>query len=325
MKSAKRLPGSRKNRGRCGFSRSGFTLIELLVVIAIIAILAAMLLPVLAKAKQKGQGIQCMNNHRQLALCWRLYSEDNSDVLLYASTTAPAGSRGGPSVPIDTVNPSDPNNFAWSGAHMDFAADNLANYDPTYDMEKRPLWNYNKSVAIYKCPSDNSMVKDINLGNQFVPRILTMSMNLYVGGFCTGNPGPGNDGGWSWAANYNIYSKITRIQNPANIFVFLDEREDVVNWSNFMMEMTGCNPVSPSSWTWGPGADCDMPASYHNRAGGLSFADGHSEIHRWLDSRTTPPIAPAQTELSSTAFDWATAGPNNQDIYWLQLHSSALK
>jgi hypothetical protein len=208
---------------------------------------------------------------------------------------------------------------------MDFNQDNRENYDPTVDMEKRPLWNYNKSVKIYKCPSDNSMVPNIDLNGQLVPRVLTMAMNLYVGGFCTGNPGPGNDGGYTWADPYRVFSKITTIQNPSSIFVFLDEREDVVNWSNFMIEMVGCSPASPPTWTWGPGPASDMPASYHNRAGGLSFTDGHSEIHRWLDGRTTPPLAPPQTLLSSTAFNFAAAGPNNQDIYWLQLHSTALR
>ena len=293
----------------------GFTLIELLVVIAIIAILAAMLLPALTKAKQKAQGIQCMNGHRQLALAWRMYSEDNADVLTYASTGG-GGGRTGASVLINTANPSDPNNFAWSGAHMDFNGGNRANWDPAYDMMKRPLWTYVKTAAIFKCPADSSTVPNpyATPANSLVPRILTMSMNLFMGGFT------GTDGGWTQADPYRIFTKGSTISTPANMFVFLDMREDVVNWSNFMIDMTGFNPSKPSTWTWG-----DMPGMYHNRAAGLSFADGHSEIKRWLDGRTCPPMSPAQTMLSANGFNFAASGANNQDVNWFQLRSTVTK
>jgi hypothetical protein len=278
-----------------------------LVVIAIIAILAAMLLPSLAKAKLKAQGIQCMNNHRQLALAWRMYAEDASDVLVYASTSG-AGN-----------NP--PDQYAWSGAHMDFDGNNRANWDPTVDMQKRPLWKYVKTAAVFKCPSDHSTV---SVAGVTKPRLLTMSMNLYVGGFAPvlgTDPLPnGTDGHWPFAAPYSVYPKLTMISGvspPSKIFVFLDMREDRVNWSNFMTDMTGYLPPNPQSYSF----TSDMPGMYHNLAGGFSFADGHSEIKRWLDPRTTPPL---QDGGDPTAMS-STPSPNNPDVAWLQDHSTRPK
>jgi prepilin-type N-terminal cleavage/methylation domain-containing protein/prepilin-type processing-associated H-X9-DG protein len=292
-----------------------FTLIELLVVIAIIAILAAMLLPALTNAKQKAQGIMCMNQHRQLALAWRLYAEDNRDVLVYASTGG--SGRSGLSQPINAANPNLPDNFAWSGAHMTYNFADLANWDPSYDMMKRPLWQYTKSAAIYKCPSDRSTVTSVSSGVA-KQRILTMSMNLYVGGFAPipgTDPLPnGTDGGWSFADPYRIYPKISAINFPSTIFVFLDMREDTVNWSNFMADMTGY-PNSPGSYKF-----ADVPGMYHNRAAGFSFADGHSEMKRWLDGRTIPPLA-SPPNMPYFAANQA----NNPDIAWLQDHSTRPK
>ena len=118
-------------------SARAFTLIELLVVIAIIAILAALLLPALNNGKLKAQGIQCMNNHRQLALAWRMYAEDNHDVLVYASDDP-----GDPYVNWQVLD-----QYAWTLTHMDFDPNNQGNWDINYDMVKRPLWPYTSKNA----------------------------------------------------------------------------------------------------------------------------------------------------------------------------------
>src|SRR6266699_582330 len=281
-------------QGRDQRAERGFTLIELLVVIAIIAVLAPMLLPVLSKAKLKTQGIQCMNNHRQLCLAWRLYADDNRDALVYASDDG-------------TANPL--NQYAWNLSHMDFNPNNRANWDLTVDLMKRPLWPYSgKSAGIYRCPADHSFVTVNGIQR---PRVRTMSMNLYVGGF------DGTDGNWPFADAYCIYTKLNQISGglpspgAAKTWIFLDMREDRVNWGNFMVDMTGY-PDQPSQYNF----TTDLPGYYHHFACGFSFADGHSEIHRWRDPRTTPPLG----SLSQSGN--IISSPRNLDVAWLQDHST---
>ncbi len=272
-------------------NRQGFTLIELLVVIAIIAILAAMLLPALTKAKLKAQGISCMNNHRQLALAWRLYSDDNRDVLLFASGDALAWQPG-----------------VWMSGGLDFSNGNASNWDPSVDIYKSPMWPYcGKSLGIFKCPSDQSYVTPPGKGP--TPRVRTMVMNLYLGGF------NGKDlifDGNTWT----IYTKLSQLNNPGpvKIFVFLDEREDAINWGNFYTDMAGYSPVNPGAYKL-----ADMPGIYHKNACGFSFADGHSEIKKWQDSRTMPPM-----RHQTLVFDGftETPSPHNPDVAWLQDHST---
>jgi prepilin-type processing-associated H-X9-DG protein len=194
---------------------------------------------------------------------------------------------------------------------MNFNPSNPANWDYTVDIAQRPLWPYNKNQGIYRCPADHSAVVVNGVSK---PRVRTMSMNLFVGGF------DGTDGGYRIADPYWIYSKLSQITGSAGptekIFVFLDEREDCINWGNYMTDMSGyANPANPAMYQFNQ----DLPGFYHNRACGFSFADGHSEIHRWLDDRTMPPLQ------YGVAVDKVVSAPRDVDVAWLQDHTTRLK
>ena len=285
-------------RSRLGGTGSGgFTLIELLVVIAIIAILAALLLPALVKAKLKAQGVQCMDNHRQLCLAWRMYSDDNDDQLLYASGVWPY-TADQPGV--------------WVSGWMNFDPNNRSNWDVAQDIEQSPLWQYcGQSAAIWKCPADYSSVV---VNGEEKPRVRSMSMNLWLGGFAgvdyglSGDTEPLARGGGSW----RVYLKMGEMVNPGptEIFVFLDMREDSIDIGNFASNMQGW-PNQPDLYGF-----YDLPGYYHHLSCGFSFADGHSELHRWQDTRTIPPLV-IGGEINDTF-----SSPNNPDVAWLQEHST---
>ncbi len=228
---------------------AAFTLIELLVVIAIIAILAAMLLPALAKAKHKAKGIMCMNNGKQLMLAWRYYAEDNRDFLLAAE----AGMDPRPD---------------WFDGWMDFSP-NPVNWDINVNLVKSPMWAYtDRSKNIFKCPEDMAAVR---VGTELRPRIRSISMSQVFG-----------HGGWLPVPNWRTYEKLSPIVLPSKTWVFVDEHPDSINDAAFAVQCQGADKQATAMII-------DFPASYHNGACGFSFADGHSQIHRWRGAKIRPP------------------------------------
>jgi prepilin-type processing-associated H-X9-DG protein len=264
-------------------------LIELLVVIAIIAILAAMLLPSLSRAKAKAQGVYCMNNHRSLLLAWKMYVDDSREVLPHV--------KHGP--------------YEWVGGWLDYSA-NRDNWDVEYNLKTSILFPYCKNPSVFKCPADRSLV---SVSGTARPRVRTMSMLNWIGG--RGENRPMN---WSSttfgnkSGEYRIYRKTSDFidPGPARTFVFLDEREDSINDGMFVVDME-TYPRTTSSIV-------DYPASYHGGAGGFSFVDGHSELRKWSTAR----ILQAPLAGQSRPYPTPLGNEYNKDAAWMQERATRL-
>lgn len=266
--------------------RFGFTLIELLVVIAIIAILAALLLPVLTKARERAQGALCLSNTKQLALAWELYADEHDQSLPYNIGMNGSSFR----TPLNWVN----NVMTW-----DLSSDNTN----AATITGASLGPYiSGATCIFHCPADHvSSVMQSSAG--WETRIRSYSMNAMVGNvgnFLTNGVNVNNP-------NYQQFLKLTQIPHPAEIFVFVDEHPNSINDGYFLNK-------SPENNYWGEAEWDHLPASYHNSSAAFSFADGHGELHRWLDPSTAIPIQPGVPYLpieipshERADFDWMMA------------------
>jgi prepilin-type processing-associated H-X9-DG protein len=269
----------------------------LLVVIAIIAILAAMLLPVLASSKKKAQGIQCVNNMRQLAVAWIMYYSDNRGRLPINGDEGdepPSGDTDPTGVDpqwcpgrMDSGNGTEPTNIVWLKASV--------------------LYSSLNNPAVFKCPADPSTYvyssQTANpAGGPGDPRVRSMSMNAYINGSQDYFKGTGN----STPNGFTIYLKDTDLTHPgpANLWLLMDENPWSINDGFLVNNPNNTQQNPPTGNTW---EDC--PASYHTGACGINFCDGHAIIKKWMD--------PTVLHWNTTTHGQAAGQNPPADLNWL--------
>jgi prepilin-type N-terminal cleavage/methylation domain-containing protein/prepilin-type processing-associated H-X9-DG protein len=240
-------PVTRSNRTH---SKAGFTLIELLVVIAIIAILAAILLPTLASAKKKAQGIYCVNNLKQCAVAWLMYASDNKDAVPWNLRQSAGGvSAGGLT-------------GSWVNGNQQTPSQEISTALLVTDPPNVPplLGPYvSKTYQIYKCPADMRTVTG-------QPAARSYSMNCYVGTPITSPTPDALEGSIG-----KIFRKTTDVAHPTDTFVLTEESAVTINDGFFCYFAN-----NPATGGW---SDC--PGAYHGSSAGVNFADGHTEFHHW--------------------------------------------
>ena len=268
----------RDQHGPCG---RAFTLIELLVVIAIIAILAAMLLPALSRAKLKAEGISCMNNTKQLMLATHMYTGENNERF----PGALHGDRARSPIPDDPTGP-------WVVGWLDWGV-SPDNTNVNYLVDRR----YSKLAAyfantrnLFKCPADRYL-SGIQRTRGWSERVRSVSGNIVIG------DGNAEAGPMDFAFYHVKKTSDLQFPGPAESWLYVDEHPDSINDAGLF---------APYINEW-----VDLPASYHGGACGVAFADGHSEIHKWREANTRQPVRLLDISRISVK-------ANDPDVQWFR-------
>jgi prepilin-type N-terminal cleavage/methylation domain-containing protein/prepilin-type processing-associated H-X9-DG protein len=264
-------------------STFGFTLIELLVVISIIAILAAMLLPALARSKQQAEGVNCLSNEKQLVYSWIMYAQDNQGRF---PLNDGEGDQSGIKQWCERVE-------LWPDAQPNDSDNTNYMY-----LSKSMLGPYcSHQTAIYRCPSDKYNCTEFGIS---YPRVRSYSMNGFVG-----DPGAVN-GASAWDESCRAYVKEPDmiLPAPANLAVFDDEHPDSIN--DACLREWGTTDTTTFA---------DLPGSYHNGAVNLGYADGHVAVHKWMNPLTVQPVRQRTYVYTVTTGDGI-------DVIWFLQHAS---
>ena len=276
----------------CRTKKSGFTLVELLVVIAIIAILAALLLPALSRAKERARTTQCLSNLKQLQLGWQLYGTDFNDLM-----------------PGNDEYGFGPNDLIWAPGYMTYENRPSASFAfPTVTdrsmLEADALGSVGRYVgnaSVYRCPSDRSY---IILGGRPLDRVRSYAANSFLGSHGPNQGGPG-------ASIGKKFAKFSAVQgiSPSEMWCLIEQQEDSINDAVF--ENYPRNLTKYDVWI-------ELPAARHQKDCCLSFVDGHVERHKWLESSTLRPVY-------RIAFIGAVNVPApSKDVKWLTERATAL-
>lgn len=255
---------------------AAFTRADLVAVAAMLALLALFFLPARATTQGAGRNLTCLNHQRQLISAWHQYADENRGRL-----------------PGNAVDDSR-TNVIWAGGWLSLDSNNRDNTNTALLLDYQ-LGAYTRDASLYRCPMDASTAKN---GGVSYPRVRSVSMNCYLGP----RSRPFTEG-------YRIFGNVADLGLPAQVFVFTDEHPGSINERVLNVDMRAMQNALAA-------VIVDYPASYHNGGAGISFADGHVELHLWADPRTKPPFRNIQLQLG-------VASPNNSDMVWLAQHASS--